>query len=732
MSLYETYSLTAREPEYLTDPFVAPDWLRYARTVCLDGYSPPVTPTVEDFDARQVAEIALDLGGDTVRIQPIGYWATYPSRAFRVLPDLGNRDLFQESVTACREAGLHVYAYCPYAHPHMTAEWLSERPAWDDWVCRNPDGTPRGGVWHYGSAFRLAVHRLGATYREAIRTVVREYCSYDVDGVYFDAPSGLPMYTELCFCDECRANFRAFAGMDIDRLQDPDDLEARVAWQHWTVKVTQEDLLDFRKIIHESGKFMGCHNGGAWRGDSLRQQYQIPDGFMVEFSRQTYQRIVHGLLGASMARGPVGRAAQGPVRRKLAQMYLGSYDVKDFGQPVHADHWGAHNTNLEDSDEIRMEGLVTLACGNAPIYSMANRMVYGIGDGSRAPAQEIFGLMAEMEPLLKDSLPVPYVTVVPSWDTLRLWQSGREAHNTAMTEGFALAMLDGRVSFDVFPNTEITVDWLEAQRVIALTGASCMSDAEADLLTQWVAEGGGLLVTWDTGLYDADGSRRRGALQELLGVEMTGEPLGTRPDTYLRVCRSHPILGERAPAQLMMGDVRNVPVDVADDTTVLADVWDLGRGASRGPGIVTRAYGAGHVVYLSVSLEAMYTATRIPSLRETLVRAVRWLGRDAPPLFTLKAPTGVYGLLRRTPDGDLLLWILANVGFKDAAVGRMRQSFVPVNGVEIGLRIPASKAARGVRLVRAGVDLAYTRTADGIRAKLPAITIGDVVHVALA
>ena len=127
--------------------------------------------------------------------------------------------------------------------------------------------------------------------------MVRELCEHDIDGVYFDAPSAFG-YTGVCFCESCRKGFRQFSGMDLERLASLSrlnglpfswnempadvDLEALVSWYGWVNKQTEEDLLEFRRIIHGSGKFMLCHNGQAWLGTSLRLQYRIPEGFMME------------------------------------------------------------------------------------------------------------------------------------------------------------------------------------------------------------------------------------------------------------------------------------------------------------------------------------------------------------------------------------------------------------------------------------------------------------------
>ena len=89
--------------------------------------------------------------------------------------------------------------------------------------------------------------------------------------------------------------------------------------------------------------------------------------------------------------------------KKVAQMYLGSYAVSWFGEPPHEQPWVVHNTNLEDQDEIRMEGFTNLACGNTPLYATANRLYFKVGSGSAKPVQEVFGLMRGVEEIHKEA-----------------------------------------------------------------------------------------------------------------------------------------------------------------------------------------------------------------------------------------------------------------------------------------------------------------------------------------
>jgi len=710
------------------DSYQAPEWLRYSRTVYFEGYAPPIFPHVKDFDARRIVQLSQELGGDTLRFQPAGYRATFPSKVYPTFPELGNRDLIDEVSKECRRVGMHLYCYCVLFNEMESS--LADDPRFGVYVLRDADGKPYGRDPGYGNGEEIKTCATGDPYRQMIRKLVAELCEHDTDGVYFDGPSG---YRGICFCDSCRVGFKKFSGMDLELLRNVRELErpphdtdmkALSAWYDWANKLTEEDLGDLRKIIHASGKFMLCHNGATWRPGSLHQQYRYSDGFMVEYSVEFYQRLARAMMGAAMAR----------PTKKLAQSYMGSYDVAAIGEPPHNRPWTPHAMNLEDGDEIRMEGYADLAGGNMPLYCTVNRLLYGIGDGSTHPAKEVFSLVRRAEGILKDSVPVPYVSIVPTADSLEMFRARRRSWNLMMSESFALVMLDARLSFDLVPNLEMTKEWLKTQRVIALCGASAITDADARLLADWVKEGGGLLATYDSGLYTESGELRQdgGALREILGVEMKGEAHDGQTDTFYRITRTHPALGEYRQGKVVMGDAMLVRVSPQPGATVLADCVNMETQETLGPAIVLNQYGRGRALYVAGSLEANYVASRVVSLRRMLASIVRYLAADAPVPFGLQAPQGVYGILRRTPGGDLALWICANVGFKDAAVGRVRQEFVPVANVEVRIRVPQGKQVKSVRLLRSDRNAAFKVRNGYIVLNIPTLHIAELVHVALA
>ena len=164
---------------------------------------------------------------------------------------------------------------------------------------------------------------------------------------------------------------------------------------------------------------------------------------------------------------------------------------------------------------------------------------------------------------------------------------------------------------------------------------------------------------------------------------------------------------------------------------MLAECWNLGTEEVRGPAIIANRYGQGRTIYVSGSLEGNYRYDRVESTGRLLRSVVEYLGGGQGQPFKLQAPAGVYGVLRRAKSGDLALWVLGNVGFKDAAVGRMRQQYLPVAKVEVALRIPEGRRVKGMRLVRANQEIEFQERGGYAVGTIPVLHIAEVVHLML-
>ena len=84
---------------------------------------------MKDFDARHLVQTVVELGGNFLRFQPVGYLAYYPSKVLPVHEELGKRDLIVEVAQECRRAGIHQYCYVGYGVALMlTRDYIKKYP----------------------------------------------------------------------------------------------------------------------------------------------------------------------------------------------------------------------------------------------------------------------------------------------------------------------------------------------------------------------------------------------------------------------------------------------------------------------------------------------------------------------------------------------------------------------------------------------------------------------------
>jgi hypothetical protein len=78
-----------------------------------------------------------------------------------------------------------------------------------------------------------------------------------------------------------------------------------------------------------------------------------------------------------------------------------------------------------------------------------------------------------------------------------------------------------------------------------------------------------------------------------------------------------------------------------------------------------------------------------------------------------------------------MLWLLANVGFKDAAIGLMRQEYVSVADVKVSVLVPEGRRVMGIHLLRTERSQTWQMEGSYAVTTIPLLQIAEVVHVEL-
>jgi hypothetical protein len=309
-----------------------------------------------------------------------------------------------------------------------------------------------------------------------------------------------------------------------------------------------------------------------------------------------------------------------------------------------------------DADEVRARVGRTLAEGGQP-YRYDQTSVNGVVDAHFVRTwARIFREVKDKEPYVIGAEPVKYAAVVSSEPTM-LYRGRADDSSHGKDLAGALRALDAlHIQHDVLSEARLKPDVLAAYSLVILPNVACMTHAQAEAVREYVRQGGAVLATAETSLFDENGTPRKDfALSDVLGVKLD-EPLSNalqlgdrKPPVLLRPRPSaHPIFAGMPETELLLpGD--SVYARVESGTPAAALIEDAGTPRRSPYGVTSRAavavntFGKGRAVYICGALFARTHHQRQPGIfwPDRLIRnAAEWLAPRAP--WSVKASGRVW------------------------------------------------------------------------------------------
>ena len=156
----------------------------------------------------------------------------------------------------------------------------------------------------------------------------------------------------------------------------------------------------------------------------------------------------------------------------------------------------------------------------------------------------------KLKSAIKERDPKVQVAVLSSEPTM-YYRGRSDAGSHANDLVGALRMLDAlHVQHDVVADWNLTAEFLKPYRLVILPNTGCMSDAQVAAVREYVTQGGTVLATAETSLFDENGATRNDfALGDVFGVKFDETPSNAirttedRRPVYLRPARTeHEVL----------------------------------------------------------------------------------------------------------------------------------------------------------------------------------------------
>lgn len=687
------------------------DWLLSDSVILLEGYQPPMFPKL-DFDPEFAADLAQRIGAKIFRFPTLSYYAYYPTKHYVLHPELGGRDLLKETIEACHKRGIKVIPYIPVGHPFLPAD--SDLEPYNSWAKLDENGN-RLTWWHHGY-FDTYFICLNSPYRKAIREIVT---GYDVDGIYFDGPyQDQTSSGDFCYCPYCRKAYYEKTGKEIPpspekrNWDDPDTVE----YLNWVINDVKRGLMRELNAIIRSKDIPHLFNNCGWLANKYwgGDRYRDIDGFMFEGVHTSQEKLLHVMLGRSTG--------------KYIWSYISSYQATRHEHLVMGLEGSVDYAGIQVyGDELINEGFTVVAGNAAPIYYSLNRIYYQ--QDRLDSVKTVFDYLDRHGSLLQAARNKPFIGMCVSGNTRDWWYKNDDHRNRkyrCFIYGGFNVLKDLRHQAEPFYMSDESKADFRRYRVVLLPNAACMSEEEAESIRQYVKNGGNVIATYMTSLFDEKGNQRENfALSDLFGVDYTERTAEMRRDAYIKIQKEHPVTKGFPTGRLLPQDLQYLTVNAHNADEIVAMTTGIGHDIDIAPAVIAREYGRGKVIYMTGGLEALYRTSRFGELAVIFNNGILWMtGGDIP--YEVHGAPGLIVNMNETGDA-ILIHIVNNNGDK-TKFAPVRENYVPVFNIRVKIKT-GGRTVESVKLLYRDATPVYEEIPEAIEVLIPEIQHYECVCV---
>lgn len=637
----------------------------------------------------------------------------FPSKIAPQAPGLNGRDFLVEMLNACRKENVYLFTYlnntcdptCYQQHP--------------DWAKKHPDGTEE--CWH---GF-LQVMCLNSPYLDRWTGIVREVAAYEPTGIYIDNFQMLM----LCQCKHCQ---------DIVKR----DLDIAVPRR---IDFENPDFLCYRQWFYANAK-------ERWR-QVITAARSVDPAQMVVFNRGalTHQRAQsQGVWQERLAQDADNIHMECALRWYSEELDTRINRVASFGNALGKKPWMWVELQLlpwthvgAPAAELTLKA-AKVVCNNAvPTAWTLNNHPQGIREAA-AGLEPVFSLIEDHPEMFTGWRNTANVGLLYSRSTLEWY--GREDSMTR-AERFYHGMFAGLqragVPFKTILDETRDPVGLEQFRVVVLPHTACLSKQTADVLRDFVQDGGCLFATGPVGCYDEKGrARKESVLAEVLGVSFEGTNRNA-DGGYASLAGRGPIdLGTEGTFLPLAGRLYDVKPTGASVLAYLVKpprYYAAPAEATTDRGVLfAHSFGQGHVLYSASELElaelpetphSLGSLVEFPprnwfpgTLSDILRPAIKQLTNDNLPLQLIPhLPDLEANLWARGQDRLILTLVNCNVN-PSGPITHIQ----PTSSFSVETKM-MDQSFRRVYSLRGKIPIPYKCTEEGLRLEIAGVSIFDII-----
>ena len=654
---------------------------------------------------------------DAVLLNGGGILAFYPTQVpyHRRSQFLGSRDLFGDLVAAMKRRGIRVVARmdCNLAYEDA----LKAHPEWFE---RNPDGSPRP---HAESPWLFATCMFSTYFSQQMPAIYREINQrYPVDGFFTNGwPStGAP---RVCHCENCRHLYEKLGGEPPTETDATNPLYRKYYLAHLDRVLEIWRLWDSvaRERSPES-VYVGNLGGGLDTVKDLKEISHTAAWFNADHQGRSGETPIWNCAQQ-------GRVAQSVMQGRTITNVAGAYSN---AQPV----W-RHVSKAPA--ELTLWLAQTTASGMVPWFHWLG----GSPEDNRwrEVGRSFFTWLAANETHFRNRSSIADLAVLYPQRTVAFY-SRPESHRPRYRggpvdylQGLYYALLEGRFLFDFVHEGNLDATNLKKYRALLLPNTAYLSNAQCEVVRQYVRGGGSLLATFESSRYNEWGDARPDfQLADVFGVHSTGEVIGPQGNSYARIEQPHPVLQGFNGTVLLPAAESRVPVK-SDSPLALSIVpsyptFPPEMVYPRTPrttehAAVFREAGKSRIAYFAGDLDRTCWRSGNADLSQLLQNAVKWVQGD-DPVVSISGDGIIEAFAWETEPGYALH--LLNYTNPNMTHGAIRHTYA-LGPQQVRFRVSRGGSIKSVRSLRSSANLSFQQQSDIVSFEVPGIADYEVISL---
>ncbi len=304
------------------------------------------------------------------------------------------------------------------------------------------------------------------------------------------------------------------------------------------------------------------------------------------------------------------------------------------------------------------------------------------------------------------------------------------------------ALIEDRMPFEMVNDQLMDTERLKPFKLLILPNIAALSTAQCEQLKKFVADGGSIVASYETSLYDEEGRQRKDfGLSELFGVSYDGATEGPLQNSYLRIKKDpvtnqfHPILKGLEDAYRIINGTHRVKVSAKQSfpspvtfipsypDLPMEDVYPRVTDTDTRE-VYLRETGKGRVAYIPWDIDRSFWQILSKDHGRLLANIIRWALHEES-IVEVKAP-GVIDVTVWEQEHSMTVH-LVNLTNPMMMKGPFRE-LIPVDA-EVTVSIPAGKKPASVHLLISGKNPVYEMKNGKLHIKIPQVMDHEIVGV---